>query len=201
MECLSCNRADVEAPALTTLDHARTVVYTPSAAPQDGHVMLLRTLAWMFSTDLAVDLGTANPLVYVRGEGVVINEPSVVAISQNDHSLLAVGHEAKAMLGRAPDSIQVRRPLRHRLIADVDTTERMLKYFITTVHRRRRLVHPRIVLTVPTGITQVENRAVRASAQRAGAREGVLVEHAMATVLLARLAIQEPVGPLVSYTV
>jgi len=91
--------------------------------------MLLRALAWMFSTDLAVDLGTANTLVYVRGEGVVLNEPSVVAMSQKDHSLLAVGHEAKAMLGRAPDSIQVVRPLRHGVIADFDTTERMLKHF------------------------------------------------------------------------
>ena len=146
--------------------------------------MLLRALAWMFSTDLAVDLGTANTLVYVRGEGVVINEPSVVAINQKDHSLLAVGHEAKAMLGRAPDSIQVLRPLRHGVIADFDTTERMLKYFITTVHRRRRLVHPRIVLTVPTGITQVEKRAVRASAQQAGAREVFLIEQAMARAAL-----------------
>ena len=159
--------------------------------------MLLRALAWMFSTDLAVDLGTANTLVYVRGEGVVLNEPSVVAISQKDHSLLAVGHEAKAMLGRAPDSIQVLRPLRHGVIADFDTTERMLKYFITTVHRRRRLVYPRIVLTVPTGITQVEKRAVRASAQQAGAREVFLIEQAMAAAIGAGLPIQEPGGHMV----
>src|SRR5713226_1260323 len=131
--------------------------------------MLLRALAWMFSTDLAVDLGTANTLVYVRGEGVVLNEPSVVAISHRDQSLLAVGHEAKAMLGRAPGSIQVLRPLRHGVIADFDTTEKMLNYFIKRVHQRQRLVHPRIVLTVPSGITQVEKRAVRDSAQRAGA--------------------------------
>lgn len=159
--------------------------------------MLLRALAWMFSTDLAVDLGTANTLVYVRGEGVVLNEPSVVAINQKDHSLLAVGHEAKAMLGRAPDSIQVLRPLRHGVIADFDTTERMLKYFITTVHRRRRLVYPRIVLTVPTGITQVEKRAVRASAQQAGAREVFLIEQAMAAAIGAGLPIQEPGGHMV----
>jgi rod shape-determining protein MreB len=109
-------------------------------------------------------------LVYVRREGIVLNEPSVVAMGQKDHPLLAVGHEAKAMLERAPGSIQGLRPLRHGVIADFDTTERMLKYFIRTVHRRRRLVHPRIVLTVPSGITQVEKRAVRDSAQRAGAR-------------------------------
>src|SRR6266478_3337881 len=126
--------------------------------------MLLRTLAWMFSTDLAVALGTSNTLVYVRGEGVVINEPSVVAINQKDHSLLAVGHEAKAMLGRAPDSIQVLRPLRHGVIADFDTTERMLKYFISTVHRRRRLRHPRTVPTRPPRTHRVAYLPVRAPA-------------------------------------
>ena len=159
--------------------------------------MVLRALAWMFSSDLAVDLGTANTLVYVRGQGIVLNEPSVVAIGQKDHALLAVGHEAKAMLGRAPGSIQVLRPLRHGVIADFDTTERMLKYFITMVHRRRRLVHPRIVLTVPSGITQVEKRAVRDSAQQAGAREVFLVEQATAAAIGAGLAIQEPDGHMV----
>jgi rod shape-determining protein MreB len=159
--------------------------------------MLFGPLARMFSSDLAVDLGTANTLVYVRGEGIVLNEASVVAISQKDHALLAVGHEAKAMLGRAPGSIQVVRPLRHGVIAEFDTTERMLKYFITRVHRRRRLVHPRIVLTVPTGITQVEKRAVRHSAQQAGAREVFLVEQAMAAAIGAGLPIQEPGGHMV----
>jgi len=154
--------------------------------------MLLRALARVFSDDLAVDLGTANTLVFVRGQGIVLNEPSVVAISHRDQSLLAVGHEAKAMLGRAPGSIQVLRPLRHGVIADFDTTEKMLKYFIRKVHRRQSLVHPRIVLTVPSGITQVEKRAVRDSAKEAGAREVYLIEEPMAAAIGAGLAIQEP---------
>jgi rod shape-determining protein MreB len=159
--------------------------------------MSFRPLGWIFSSDLAVDLGTANTLVYVRGEGIVLNEPSVVAISQSDHSLLAVGHAAKAMLGRAPGSIQVLRPLRHGVIADFDTTERMLQYFITTVRRRRSLVHPRIVLTVPSGITQVEKRAVRDTAKQAGAREVFLIEQAMAAAVGAGLPIQEPGGHMI----
>ena len=121
--------------------------------------MLLRALARVFSEDRAVDLGTANTLVYVRGQGIVLNEPSVVAISHKDHSLLAVGEEAKAMLGRAPGSIGVFRPLRHGVIADFDVTEKMLNYFIRKVHRRQSLVHPRIVVTVPSEITQVLEQA------------------------------------------
>ena len=154
--------------------------------------MLLRALARVFSEDLAVDLGTANTLVYVRGEGIVLNEPSVVAISHKDHSLLAVGEEAKAMLGRAPGSIGVVRPLRHGVIADFDVTEQMLNYFIQKVHRRQRLVHPRIVLTVPSEITQVERRAVRNSAREAGAREVYLVEEPMAAALGAGLPLEAP---------
>jgi len=154
--------------------------------------MLFRALGRMVSNDLAVDLGTANTLVYVRGEGIVLNEPSVVAITRKDRSLLAVGHAAKAMLGRAPDSIQVLRPLRHGVIADFDTTERLLHYLVGKVHRRQSLIHPRIVLTVPSGITQVEKRAVRDSAQQAGAREVHLVEQLMAAAIGAGLPIQEP---------
>jgi len=154
--------------------------------------LFLRALGWVFSNDLAVDLGTANTLVYVRGEGIVLNEPSVVAINQKDHSLLAVGHEAKAMLGRAPGSIQVVRPLRHGVIADFDTTEKMLSYFITKVHRGPSLVHPRVVVTVPSGITQVEKRAVRDSARQAGAREVYLIEEPVAAAIGAGLPIQEP---------
>ncbi len=154
--------------------------------------MLLRALAWVFSNDLAVDLGTANTLVYVRGEGIVLNEPSIVAINQKDHSLLAVGQEAKAMLGRAPGSIQVVRPLRHGVIADFDTTEKMLSYFITRVRRGPSLVHPRVVVTVPSGITQVEKRAVRDSARHAGAREVYLIEEPVAAAIGAGLSIQEP---------
>jgi len=154
--------------------------------------MLLRALAQVFSEDLAVDLGTANTLVYVRGRGIVLNEPSVVAISQRDQSLLAVGEEAKAMLGRAPGSISVVRPLRHGVIADFDVTEKMLNYFIRKVHRRQCLVHPRIVLTVPSEITQVEKRAVRDSAREAGGREVYLIDEPMAAAIGAGLPIEVP---------
>src|SRR5919109_1007754 len=130
--------------------------------------MFMNLLAGMFSNDLAIDLGTANTLVYVRGEGIVLNEPSIVAIHQADHSVLAVGHDAKAMLGRTPGNIVAIRPLKDGVIADFDVTEKMLHYFINKVHRRRTLVRPRIVVGVPSGITQVEKRAVRDSAIQAG---------------------------------
>ena len=138
--------------------------------------MLINRLVGMFSNDLAVDLGTANTLVYVRGQGIVLDEPSIVAMHQADHSVLAVGHEAKAMLGRTPGNIIATRPLKDGVIADFDVTEKMLQYFINKVHRRRRLVRPRIVVGVPSGITQVEKRAVRDSAMQAGAREVYLIE-------------------------
>ena len=123
--------------------------------------MLRTMLAGLFSDDLAVDLGTANTLIFVRGEGIVLNEPSVVAINQPDHSVLAVGREAKAMLGRTPGNIAAIRPLKGGVIADFDVTERMLHYFIAGLHRRRELVRPRVVLGVPSDITKVERRAVR----------------------------------------
>ena len=145
--------------------------------------MFYNLLAGMFSNDLAVDLGTANTLVYVRGEGIVLNEPSIVAIHQADHSVLAVGHEAKAMLGRTPGNIVAIRPLKDGVIADFDVTEKMLHYFISKVHRRRTLVRPRIVVGVPSGITQVEKRAVRDSAMQAGAREVYLIEEPMAAAM------------------
>ena len=151
----------------------------------------------MFSNDLAVDLGTANTLVYVRGEGIVLNEPSIVAIHQADHSVLAVGHEAKAMLGRTPGNIVAIRPLKDGVIADFDVTEKMLHYFISKVHRRRTLVRPRIVVGVPSGITQVEKRAVRDSAMQAGAREVYLIEEPMAAAIGAGLPIQEPGGNMI----
>src|SRR5437879_4544102 len=153
--------------------------------------MFYNLLAGMFSNDLAVDLGTANTLVYVRGEGIVLNEPSIVAIHQADHSVLAVGREAKAMLGRTPGNIVAIRPLKDGVIADFDVTEKMLHYFISKVHRRRTLVRPRIVIGVPSGITQVEKRAVRDSAMQAGAREVYLVEEPMAAAIGA--ALREPV--------
>jgi len=159
--------------------------------------MFYDLLAGMFSNDLAVDLGTANTLVYVRGEGIVLNEPSIVAIHQADHSVLAVGHEAKAMLGRTPGNIVAIRPLKDGVIADFDVTEKMLHYFINKVHRRRTLVRPRIVVGVPSGITQVEKRAVRDSAMQAGAREVYLIEEPMAAALGVGLPIQEPGGNMI----
>ena len=159
--------------------------------------MFYNLLAGMFSNDLAVDLGTANTLVYVRGEGIVLNEPSIVAIHQADHSVLAVGHEAKAMLGRTPGNIVAIRPLKDGVIADFDVTEKMLHYFISKVHRRRTLVRPRIVVGVPSGITQVEKRAVRDSAMQAGAREVYLIEEPMAAAIGAGLPIQEPGGNMI----
>jgi rod shape-determining protein MreB len=159
--------------------------------------MLISLLAGLFSNDLAIDLGTANTLVYVRGEGIVMNEPSIVAIHQADHSVLAVGHEAKAMLGRTPGNITAIRPLKDGVIADFDVTEKMLHYFINKVHRRRTLVHPRIVIGVPSGITQVEKRAVRDSAMQAGAREVYLIEEPMAAAIGAGLPIQEPGGNMI----
>jgi rod shape-determining protein MreB len=140
--------------------------------------------------DLAVDLGTANTLLYVRGQGIVLNEPSIVAMK--DGTVLAAGHEAKAMLGRAPGSISVVRPLRHGVIADFDSTEKMLHYFITKTRQRRSVVHPRVVVTVPSGITQVEKRAVRQSARQAGAREAYLIEEPIAAALGAGLPVAEP---------
>src|SRR2546427_796759 len=159
--------------------------------------MFYNLLAGMFSNDLAIDLGTANTLVYVRGEGIVLNEPSIVAIHQADHSVLAVGHEAKAMLGRTPGNIVAIRPLKDGVIADFDVTEKMLHYFISKVHRRRTLVRPRIVVGVPSGITQVEKRAVRDSAMQAGAREVYLIEEPMAAAIGAGLPIQEPGGNMI----
>ncbi len=159
--------------------------------------MLFDALAGMFSNDLAIDLGTANTLVYVRGEGIVLNEPSIVAIHQADNSVLAVGHEAKAMLGRTPGNIVSIRPLKDGVIADFDVTEKMLHYFIAKVHRRRTLVRPRIVIGVPSGITQVEKRAVRDSAMQAGAREVYLIEEPMAAAIGAGLPIQEPGGNMI----
>ncbi len=159
--------------------------------------MLFSLLAGLFSNDLAIDLGTANTLVYVRGEGIVMNEPSIVAIHNADHSVLAVGHEAKAMLGRTPGNITAIRPLKDGVIADFDVTEKMLHHFISKVHRRQTLVRPRIVIGVPSGITQVEKRAVRDSAMQAGAREVYLIEEPMAAAIGAGLPIQEPGGNMI----
>ena len=159
--------------------------------------MLFTLVAGLFSNDMAIDLGTANTLVYVRGEGIVLNEPSIVAIHQADNTVLAVGKEAKAMLGRTPGNIVAIRPLKDGVIADFDVTEKMLGYFIRRVHRRRALVRPRIVIGVPSGITQVEKRAVRDSAMQAGAREVYLIWEPMAAAIGAGMPIIEPGGNMV----
>ncbi len=147
--------------------------------------------------DMAVDLGTANTLVYVRGRGIVLNEPSVVAINQNTGRILAVGGEAKRMIGRTPGNIVAIRPLKDGVIADFDTTERMLRYFIQKVHRRRRFAKPRLVVCVPSGITGVEQRAVKDAGYAAGARRVYIIEEPMAAAIGAGLPVHEPTGNMV----
>jgi rod shape-determining protein MreB len=147
--------------------------------------------------DMAVDLGTANTLVYVRGRGIVLNEPSVVAVNQDTGGILAVGLEAKKMIGRTPSNIVAIRPLKDGVIADFDTTERMLRYFIQKVHRRRFLAKPRIVVCVPSGITGVEQRAVKDAGYAAGARKVYIIEEPMAAAIGAGLPIHEPTGNMV----
>jgi rod shape-determining protein MreB and related proteins len=147
--------------------------------------------------DMAVDLGTANTLVYVRGKGIVLSEPSVVAINTNTGGILAVGAEAKKMIGRTPGNIVAIRPLKDGVIADFDTTERMLRYFIQKVHRRRHLAKPRIVVCVPSGITGVEQRAVKDAGYAAGARKVYIIEEPMAAAIGAGLPVHEPTGNMV----
>jgi len=153
-----------------------------------------------FSSDLAIDLGTANTLVYMKGKGIVLNEPSVVAInkdSRGSKKVLAVGLEAKKMLGRTPGNIVAIRPLREGVIADFDITEAMIRHFILRVHKRRSLVRPRIIVSIPSGITQVERRAVRETVQSAGAREIFFIEEPMAAAIGAGLPVMEPISSMV----
>jgi len=157
-------------------------------------------LLGIFSNDLAIDLGTANTCVYVKGQGIILREPSVVAVKKDNRGndqVLAVGSEAKRMLGRAPGNIRAIRPMKDGVIADFEVTEAMLRYFISKVHNQRRLVRPRIMICVPTGITQVEKRAVKESALSAGAREVFLIEEPMAAAIGANLPIQEPTANMV----
>ncbi|HHL39936.1 MAG TPA: rod shape-determining protein [Deltaproteobacteria bacterium] len=160
---------------------------------------MFTSLLGFFSNDLAIDLGTASTLIYVKGKGIVTNEPSVVAVKKDARGkkVLAVGKEAKAMLGKTPGSITAIRPLKDGVIADFEVTEEMLKYFITKVHNRRLLVRPRIIVGVPSGITQVEKRAVRESAYSAGAAEVYLIEEPMAAAIGSGLPITEPSGNMI----
>ncbi len=163
-------------------------------------VNIFNAIWGLFSNDLAIDLGTANTLVYMKKKGIVVSEPSVVAVktgAAGQRKVLAVGKDAKEMLGRTPGSIVAIRPMKDGVIADFDYTEEMLRYFIRKVHNRKNLVRPRIVICVPSGITQVEKRAVRESAESAGAREVYLIEEPMAAAIGAGLPITEASGNMI----
>ncbi len=159
--------------------------------------MALKSLLSMFSNDLAIDLGTANTLVYAKNKGIVVREPSIVAVNKINNNVEAVGKEAKEMLGRTPGNIVAIRPMKDGVIADFEVTEKMIKYFIEKAHGRRFLVKPRIVISVPSEITQVEKRAVKDSALRAGATEVYLIEQAMAAAIGAGLPITDPTGNMI----
>lgn len=151
----------------------------------------------LFSNDMGIDLGTATTLVYIQGQGIVLCEPSVVAVQAGTSNVLAVGEEAKRMLGRTPGNIVAIRPMRNGVIADFEITEAMLRYFIKKVHNSRRLVRPRMVIAIPSGITEVEKRAVKDSALHAGAREVYMVEEPIAAAIGVGLPIQEPSGSMI----
>ena len=162
--------------------------------------MFLDRLIGIFSNDLAIDLGTANTIVAIKGKGIVINEPSVVAVQIDrfgKQKILAVGHEEKNMIGKTPGNITAIRPMRDGVIADFDVTEKMIRYFIEKVHNRQAFIRPRIVICVPYGLTQVERKAVRESAMSAGAREVFLVDEPMAAAIGAGLPVKEPQGNMV----
>jgi rod shape-determining protein MreB len=159
--------------------------------------MNLRSVFSYFSSDLAIDLGTANTLVYAKGRGIVVNEPSIVAIERNSKKALAVGREAKDMLGRTPGDIVAIKPMKDGVIADFDVTELMLKYFIKQAHCRNHLISPRIIIGIPSEITQVEKRAVQESAMRAKASEVYLVEQAIVAAMGAGLPITEACGSMI----
>src|SRR5512132_3035242 len=189
---------------ITLPGKAKSVIFSvlkPFFAQVRRSFVMLDALFGVFSNDLAIDLGTANTLIYVKNQGIVCNEPSVVAVQQRNErggkKVLGVGAEAKRMLGRTPGSIVAIRPLKDGVIADFEITEAMLRYFIQKVHNRRTLVRPRIIVGVPFGITEVEKRAVRESAESAGAREVYLIEEPMAAAIGAGLPITEPTGNMI----
>ncbi|MFZ2196231.1 MAG: rod shape-determining protein, partial [Thermodesulfovibrionales bacterium] len=159
--------------------------------------MFFHSILGMFSNDLAIDLGTANTLVYVKGKGIVCNEPSVVVMKKDNKKIIAVGSEAKRMLGKTPANIMAIRPMKDGVIADFDATGEMLKYFIKKVHNRRRYVSPRVIIGVPSGITQVEQRAVKDAAEASGAREVYLVGEPMAAAIGVGLPVGEPFGNMI----
>jgi rod shape-determining protein MreB len=158
---------------------------------------VLNFLLGLFSSDVAIDLGTATTLVYVKGRGIVLQEPSLVVVHRATNEIMAVGNDAKLMLGRTPGSITAIRPMKDGVIADFEITERMLRHFIAKVHNRRSLVRPRIVVAIPSGCTEVEKRAVRDSAEQAGAREVFLISEPMAAAVGAGMPIGEPQGNMV----
>jgi rod shape-determining protein MreB len=151
----------------------------------------------LFSNDMGIDLGTASVLVYIKGKDIVLREPSVVAMERDTKRVLAIGIEAKKMLGKTPASIIAVRPLRNGVIADFEATEKMIRYFIKKVHNKKTLLHPRVVIGVPSGITEVERRAVRESAEQAGAREVYLIDEPMAAAIGAGIPIQDPEGSMI----
>ena len=159
--------------------------------------MFLNSLLSIFSNDMGMDLGTANTLVYVKGQGIILFEPSVVALRKGSNKVIAVGNKAKEMLGRTPGNIVAIRPMKDGVIADFEVTEQMLRSFITKVHHRRAWVHPRLVVAIPSGVTEVEKRAVVDSSERAGASEVYLVEEPMAAAIGSGLPISEPAGNMI----
>ena len=158
---------------------------------------MFRRLSGRFSRDMGIDLGTANTLVHVQGRGILLREPSVVAVNKVTNQVIQVGEEAKRMLGRTPGSIVAIRPLKDGVIADFDHTERMLRYFIEKVHRRKGFFHPVVVVGIPSGITEVERRAVIEATKKAGAREAYLIEEPMAAAIGAGLPVSEPIGSMI----
>lgn len=159
--------------------------------------MVFNFISAPFSRDLGIDLGTANTLVYSKGKGIIIREPSVVALRENKQDVLSVGNEAKRMIGRTPGNIIAVRPMKDGVIADFDVTETMIRYFIRKAHKRTRLVRPRIIICVPSGVTEVEKRAVLDAATHAGAREAYLIEEPMAAAIGANLPVHEPTGNMI----
>ena len=169
----------------------------PTNANSNAIISMFDNILGFFSNDIGIDLGTANTLVYVKDHGIVLREPSVVAVQQGTNKVLAVGDEAKRMLGRTPSNIVAIRPLRDGVIADFEVTEAMLRHFISKVHNRRRMVRPRVVIAVPSGITEVEKRAVKDSATHAGAREVYLIEEPMAAAIGCGLPVQDAAGNMI----